>query len=189
MKNIIKKHLDEHLHVTKSIDEKHMEDIINIAKVISAALRSNNAIYWCGNGGSCSDSQHLAGELIGRFKNDRKPLRSIALSADTAVLTCIANDYGYDSVYSRQIEGLGKEGDVLIGITTSGKSQNITEAIKQASSMYIKTIGFLGRDGGDLKELCNHSIIIPSKSTARIQEMHIMVGHIICELVELDLNL
>jgi D-sedoheptulose 7-phosphate isomerase len=189
MKNIIKNHLDDHMNVVKSIDENHMEAIQDIAKVISNALMVGGIIYWCGNGGSCSDSQHLAGELIGRFKNDRRPLRSIALSSDTSVLTCIANDYGYNSVYSRQIEGLGKKNDVLVGITTSGRSKNITEAIKQASSMKLKTVGFLGRDGGDLKDFCDHTIIIPSNSTARIQEMHIMIGHIICELVEQELNL
>jgi len=189
MKKIIDKHFEEHLLVIQSISDTDKEKILNIASIISDSLKSGGTIFWCGNGGSCSDSQHLAGELIGRFKKERIPLRSIALSSDTAVLTCIANDYGYESVYSRQIEGLGKRNDVLIGITTSGKSMNIINALKQAASMEIKTIGFLGGNGGEVKDLCDESILIPSYSTARIQEMHITVGHIICELVELQLNL
>ena len=148
-----------------------------------------NTIFWCGNGGSASDSQHLAGELVGRFIGDRRPLKSIALNADTSVMTCIVNDYGYDYIFSRQVEALGSKGDVLIGITTSGNSGNILKAFEVANNLKMTTIGLLGKGGGEAKNISQHSLIINSQSTARIQEAHITVGHILCELIELGLNL
>ena len=148
-----------------------------------------NTIFWCGNGGSASDSQHLAGELVGRFIGDRKPLKSIALNADTSVMTCIVNDYGYDYIFSRQVEALGSKGDVLIGITTSGNSGNILKAFEVANNLKMTTIGLLGKGGGEAKNISQHSLIINSQSTARIQEAHITVGHILCDLIELGLNL
>ena len=148
-----------------------------------------NTIFWCGNGGSASDSQHLAGELVGRFIGDRRPLKSIALNADTSVMTCIVNDYGYDYIFSRQVEALGSKGDILIGITTSGNSGNILKAFEVANNLKMTTIGLLGKGGGEAKNISQHSLIINSQSTARIQEAHITVGHILCELIELGLNL
>ena len=152
-------------------------------------LKENKTIFWCGNGGSASDAQHLAGELIGRFKGNRRPLKSISLNADSAVMTCIANDYGYEHIFSRQVEGLGVKGDILVGITTSGNSQNILNAFEVADKKGMITIGLLGKGGGMAKNLVNHSIIIASDSTARVQEMHILVGHILCDLIEAGLNL
>ena len=148
-----------------------------------------NTIFWCGNGGSASDSQHLAGELVGRFIDERRPLKSIALNADTSVMTCIVNDYGYDYIFSRQVEALGSKGDVLIGITTSGNSGNILKAFEVANNLKMTTIGLLGKGGGEAKNISQHSLIINSQSTARIQEAHITVGHILCDLIELGLNL
>ena len=140
-------------------------------------------------GGSAGDSQHLAAELIGRFKLDRKPLKSIALTTDTSAITCISNDYSYDKVFERQIEGLGEKGDVLIGISTSGNSLNIVNALKKSNDLGVKSIGLLGKDGGLAKSVANYSIIVESDSTARIQEMHIMIGQIFCDLIEHGLSL
>ena len=152
--------------------------------MIAKSLKSGGTIYWCGNGGSAADSQHIAAEFVGRFKNDRKPLKSIALTTDTSVLTCVANDYSYEEIFSRQIKALGKKGDVLVAITTSGKSKNITKALIQAKKMKIKTVGLLGKGGGECKNYSDISIIVPSNVTARIQEAHILIEHLICELVE-----
>ena len=186
---IINQHFDEHLKVIKSIDNGQKEEILLIANVMVKSLAAGGTIFWCGNGGSASDSQHLAGELVGRFVGDRKPLRSLSLNADSAVMTCIINDFGYESLFSRQVEGLGSSGDVLVGITTSGNSQNVLKALEAANKMSMTTIGFLGKGGGAAKNLAQHSIIIESNSTARIQEAHITLGHILCDLIEEGLNL
>src|SRR6056300_512947 len=188
MESIIKQHLAEHLSIASQIESLKV-DIQSIAQTLIQALKDHKTIFWCGNGGSASDSQHLAGELIGRFVGDRKPLKSIALNADSAVMTCIVNDYGYEHIFSRQIEGLGSKGDVLIGISTSGNSANVLNAFKSAKNIGVNTIGLLGNGGGKAKKIVDNSIIIPSKTTARIQEMHILVGHILCDLIENGLNL
>ena len=188
-KQTIQNHLLEHLEVAKLIDNSYIDEIYSCAELIVKTLQNGGTIFWCGNGGSASDSQHLAAELIGRYDKNRKPIRSVSLSSDTAVLTCISNDFGYDKVFSRQLEGLGKKGDILIAISTSGKSQNILSVIKQAKSMQINTIGFLGKGGGDAKSLCDNTIIVPSQTTARIQEIHILFGHILCDIIEEGLGL
>ena len=188
MHPIIQSHIKEHQDVLDTI-KTFNETIEKIASVLIKCLKNDGTIYWCGNGGSASDSQHLAGELVGRFMGDRKPLRSIALNADSAVMTCIVNDYGYEHIFSRQVEGLGREGDVLIGITTSGNSQNVINALNAAKSKKMTTIGLLGKGGGKAREVVDHAIVIPSNTTARVQEMHIMVGHILCDLIEEGLNL
>ena len=188
MKELIKKHILEHQVVLESIIELN-ESVENVADLLIKCLENNGTIFWCGNGGSASDSQHLAGELVGRFVGDRKPLKSIALTADSAVTTCIVNDYGYEHIFSRQIEALGVEGDVLVGISTSGNSENVIRAFEVAKQRGISTIGLLGKGGGKGSELVNHSIIVPSKSTARVQEMHILIGHILCDLIEEGLSL
>ena len=188
MKDIIENHFSEHFQVFNQC-KSLVDNIQEISKVLITALQNGNTIFWCGNGGSASDSQHLAGELVGRFVGDRKPLKSIALNADSAVMTCIVNDYGYEHLFSRQIEGLGSKGDVLIGISTSGNSINVLNALKSAKNIGINTIGLLGNGGGKAKKIVDNSIIIPSKTTARIQEMHILVGHILCDLIENGLNL
>ena len=188
MKKIIKKHIFEHRVILDSIIDLD-ESIEEAAKLLINCLKNSGTVFWCGNGGSASDSQHLAGELVGRFVGDRKPLKSIALTADSAVMTCIVNDYGYKHLFSRQIEALGVETDVLVGISTSGNSENVIQAFKIAKERGITTIGLLGKGGGGASALVNQSIIVPSKSTARIQEMHILIGHILCDLIEEGLSL
>ena len=188
MKKLIKKHILEHTAVLDSIMQLD-ESIEKVSYILINCLEKGGTIFWCGNGGSASDSQHLAGELVGRFVGDRKPLKSISLTADSAVMTCIVNDYGYKHIFSRQIEALGVEGDVLVGISTSGNSENVLSAFKAAKQKGISTVGLLGKGGGKGSDLVDQSIIVPSKSTARVQEMHILIGHIICDLIEEGLNL
>ena len=165
------------------------QSIQEVASLMIGALKNGKTIFWCGNGGSASDAQHLAGELIGRFKEDRKPLKSISLNADSAVMTCIVNDYGYEHIFSRQVEALGEEGDILVGISTSGQSANVNHALNAAKNKKMHTVGFLGKGGGQAIEIVHHAIVIPSESTARIQEMHITIGHILCELIEEGLGI
>jgi D-sedoheptulose 7-phosphate isomerase len=188
MKKLINKHILEHQVTLNSVANLD-ESIIKVANLLIECLEHGGTIFWCGNGGSASDSQHLAGELVGRFVGDRKPLKSIALTADSAVMTCIVNDYGYKHIFSRQIEALGNEGDILIGISTSGNSENVIHAFEVAKRKGIRIIGLLGKGGGKSVELVDQSIIVPSESTARIQEMHILIGHILCDLIEEGLNL
>jgi len=188
-KNIISSHIQEHKKVLNSFNDEMIEKIEDVTNILVDALSNGNTIFWCGNGGSAGDSQHLAAELIGRFKLDRKPLKSIALTTDTSAITCISNDYSYDKIFERQIEGLGEEGDVLIGISTSGNSLNIVNALKKSNDLGVKSIGLLGKDGGLAKNVANYSIIVESDSTARIQEMHIMIGQIFCDLIEHGLSL
>ena len=188
-KSIISSHIQEHKNVLNSFNDEMIEKMEDISNILVKALSSGNTIFWCGNGGSAGDSQHLAAELIGRFKDDRKPLKSIALTTDTSAITCISNDFSYNKIFERQIEGLGVEGDILVGISTSGNSENIINAIKKCKTIGVKSICLLGKDGGKVKSLADHSIIIDSNSTARIQEMHIMVGQIFCDLIEHGLSL
>jgi D-sedoheptulose 7-phosphate isomerase len=158
------------------------------AGVFNNALRQGDTIFWCGNGGSASESSHLATELIGRFKNNRNPLPSISLNSDTSVITCIANDFGYGQIYSRQLEGLAKAGDLLIVLSTSGNSENIVNVLKTARLLGVISIALLGNDGGQSVGLCDHSIVINSNETARIQEIHLLLGHTLCELADMNLS-
>lgn len=160
------------------------QKIQRAAECLSASLKNDGKVLLCGNGGSASDALHIAGELMGRFQRQRKSLPAISLNADVATMTAIANDYGYERVFERGVEGLMVDGDILLGISTSGNSENVYLAIKKAKEMGGKTITLLGKDGGKIKDVADISIIIPSDCTARIQESHIMIGHIICELVE-----
>ena len=189
MNNLIKNHINEHLETISLIDQEMQNEILNFAHTIIKALKGKKTIFWCGNGGSSSDAQHLAAELIGRFKGDRRALRSLSLTADSSVLTCISNDYSFENIFSRQIEGLGNQGDVLICLSTSGKSKNIINALKKAKKMGLITVALLGKGGGESLSECNQSIVIPSNITARIQESHILIGHILCELIETGLEL
>ena len=189
IKDIIDKNFDEHFSTLELVNDKLDEIIELVGKQLAASLANGGTLFWCGNGGSASDSQHLAAELVGRFKKNRRALRSVALTTDTSVLTCVANDYSYNDIFSRQIEALGRSGDVLVGISTSGNSDNVIQALKTAREMGLITIAMLGKDGGITKKLVDHSLIIPSNSTARIQEMHILIGHILCEIIEKELQL
>lgn len=180
---IIAERFTDHLDVFGKTMEQ-MDVIQLMAERCKEALKAGNKVLFCGNGGSAADAQHLAAELIGRFQKERHSLASIALTTDTSILTAVANDYGYDEVFARQVEGLGRSGDVLIGISTSGNSANVVKAALKARDTGMHTIAFTGEGGGKLKDICDITFAVPSKVTARIQEMHIMVGHIICELVE-----
>ena len=166
-------------------NDEHMISLIEqISDIIIAALDNENKLLLCGNGGSAADAQHIAAELSGRFEMDRKALNAQALHVNSSYLTAVANDYGFEDVYSRMIEASAKSGDVLIALSTSGNSKNVINAIKKANQMQMVTIGFSGNDGGIMKNLCKYNLIIPSENTARIQEAHILVGHIICKLIE-----
>lgn len=164
-----------------------MISIMDAANLLTKTFQEGHRVYLCGNGGSASDAQHIAAEFTGRFYKDRKALPAEALHCNTSYLTAVANDYDFDVIYSRLVEGIMQEGDVLIGISTSGNSKNIVKAIETAKDKNIQTIGFTGIDGGKMKNLCDILINIPSTDTPRIQESHILVGHIICELVEENL--
>jgi D-sedoheptulose 7-phosphate isomerase len=183
-KEIIDQAFSEHIEALKKTHITISQNIEIAADLIAKSLTSGGTIFWCGNGGSAADSQHIAAEFVGRFKKDRRPLRSIALTTDSSVLTCVANDYSYEEIFSRQLDALGRDGDILVAITTSGKSENIKKALIQAQNMGIKTIGLLGKKGGECKDYSDISLIVPSDITARIQETHILIEHLLCELVE-----
>ena len=165
-------------------DDAFLKSIENAVDVIVHALEKGNRIWFCGNGGSAADAQHLAAEFSGRFYKDRKALPAEALHCNTSYLTAVANDYSYDVIYSRLIEGITTEGDVLVGLSTSGNSPNILKAFETAREKKLTTVGFTGATGGKMKELSDHLFNVPSTDTPRIQESHIMIGHIICELAE-----
>lgn len=176
--------IEEHIRVIKSLTHGDKATIAKISKYVIESLKNGGTIFWCGNGGSAADSQHLAAELLGRFKRERRPLASVALTTDTSALTAIGNDYGFEEIFGRQLEGLAKTSDLLIAISTSGNSENIIFAVQKAKQMGIKTICLLGSEGGKLAGIADFSLIVPSNETARIQEAHILIGHIICDLVE-----
>ena len=181
--SLIERNLNEHLELFSGL--LSLAPLVEQAsKRIAEALRSGHKLMLCGNGGSAADSQHIAAELTGRFVKDRAPLAAMALSTDTSALTCIANDYSFDEVFSRQIRGLGRAGDCLLAISTSGNSRNVVHAVEAARSVGMSTIGLLGRDGGQLRAGCDLSIVVNSLSTARIQEAHIFVGHTLCGRIE-----
>ena len=161
-----------------------LDTIRRVADVMVEALRNGRRILWCGNGGSAADAQHLAAELSGRFYYDRPPLNSEALHCNTSYLTAVANDYGYDLIYSRMINGSCQKGDVLVGLSTSGNSKNIVNAFKKAKELGVITVALTGETGGKMKALADYLLNVPSSDTPRIQECHIMLGHIICEMVE-----
>ena len=167
-----------------------LEPNVDLAgETIARALEAGGKVMFCGNGGSAADSQHLAAEFSGRFIADRRPLAGLALSTDSSALTCIGNDYGFEHVFTRQLQALGKSGDCLVGISTSGKSPNVVNAFGYARSVGIVTIGLLGGDGGLLASACDIAIIVPYRVTARIQEAHILIGHSLCGIVEARLGL
>jgi D-sedoheptulose 7-phosphate isomerase len=180
--------LDEHREVFRHLPSL-APAIHQAATLMAASLAQGGKLLFCGNGGSAADSQHLAAELTGRFVKDRRPLAAVALSTDTSALTCIGNDYSFDEVFSRQVIGIGRQGDCLVGISTSGNSRNVLRAAEAARAAGIHVIGLLGRDGGALRGLCDVAIIVPSTTTARIQEAHIFIGHTMCAMVEEALGL
>jgi D-sedoheptulose 7-phosphate isomerase len=188
MQSIIKHEFSEHLKVSKKTMESICKPIEIAAKICIDSLKKGGKILIIGNGGSAADAQHIAAELVGRYKAERKGLSAIALTTDTSVITSIANDYGYLHVFDRQVEALANEGDVVIGISTGGGSANVISALKLANDLGCKTIGLSGRDGGEFNSLCDINLIAIGEDTPRIQEMHILIGHIICHLIELELS-
>lgn len=160
--------------------------IAALAQRMRASLAAGGKIVWLGNGGSAADSQHLAAEMVGRFRRERPGLASIALTTDTSILTSVGNDYGFEHIFARQVEALCAPPDLLVGISTSGNSRNVIAAIEAGRARGLFTVGLLGGDGGRLAQLCDLSLIVPARDTARIQEAHILIGHLLCELVEAE---
>ena len=185
-RDIIENALSESATLKRKIAETMSDDIMKAADIIASAIRDGNKVMFCGNGGSAADSQHLAAELVVRLtsKSNRRALPGIALTTDTSILTAASNDFGYENIFSRQVEAIGNDGDILMAFSTSGNSANVVKAVKVSKESGITTIGMLGGDGGKLSTLVDHHLIVPSSDTQRIQEAHITIGHIIIQLVE-----
>ncbi len=181
------KRLQESIEVKQQVLLQNREVFSDIAHAMLESLRQGGKVLLFGNGGSAADAQHIAAELVSRFLHDRKALPAIALTTDTSILTSVANDYAYDQVFARQIEALGKQGDVAVGISTSGNSPNVLKAVARAREMGLTTVGLTGRSGGALKDAVDWCLCVPSDSTPRIQEVHIAVAHVLCEVLELEL--
>ena len=182
IKSIIKSSVENH---ARGLNDSNLQ--INIERLVTnsiEAFKNNKKILFCGNGGSASDAQHIASELSGRFYKDRPPLYAEALHVNSSYMTAVANDYGYEETYARMVEASGRKGDVLVGISTSGNSPNVVKAMLNAKEIGMLTVGFTGNKGGKMKEICEIMIQVPSNDTPRIQEVHILVGHIICQLIE-----
>ena len=177
---------NDHQDVLKKTIEKLENDIEEAAELIVSTLKAGNKILLFGNGGSAGDAQHIAAELTGKYKTERQAFPAIALTTDNSAITAIGNDYGFARIFERQVEAIGKEGDLLIGISTSGNSRNVLRALAYGKDNGMNTLGLSGKGGGDMKNLCDINIIIPSDDTARIQEMHITIGHILCGVVDLQ---
>jgi D-sedoheptulose 7-phosphate isomerase len=183
IQDVLNHSINEHLSLVSSVSQL-TPDISNIVLMIMDAFHKGNKLLIFGNGGSAADAQHIAAELVGRFITERAALPAIALTTDTSILTSVGNDYGYEHVFSRQVEAIAKPGDVVLGISTSGNSGNVYKALVAAQQLDCRTIGLLGNNGGKIKDITDASIIIPSKDTARIQEMHILIGHLLCEAID-----
>lgn len=175
---------EESVRVKQETLKLNGQNIVSVAQAVIETFRCGGKLLFCGNGGSAADSQHIAAEFIGRFQKERRSLPAIALTTDSSILTALGNDYSYDIVFARQVEGLGKPGDLLFGISTSGNSRNVIEAVKRAKAMGIKTVSLTGGTGGELAKLTDINLNVPSKITARIQESHLCIEHAICDLVE-----
>src|SRR3989475_8081399 len=176
--------------IRKSIETKErlsrdcVNEIIEMAHMMAIALRQGRKVVFFGNGGSAADAQHISAELVGKFKRTRPPLRALALTTNTSILTAVGNDFGFDEIFSRQVHAILEKGDVAVGISTSGRSKNVILGVQEAARMGAKTIALTGGDGGSLAPLCDHKVIVPSTDTQRIQECHIMIGHVVCELID-----
>lgn len=184
MRERIKEIILESIQVKEDLLHHKVSKIKEISDLVIESLKKGGKVILFGNGGSAADAQHIAAEFIGRFKKDRSALAAIALTTNTSVLTSLANDYGYEVVFAKQVEAIGRKNDIVIGISTSGKAKNVIQGIKQAKKMGIKTVALSGGDGGELTKSADVSLVVSSPITARIQESHITIGHIICELVE-----
>lgn len=184
--NLVKQRIEESIQTKQRLleDNNLLHTISEVSNTIIEKIKAGGSVYFCGNGGSAADAQHLAAELSGRFYFDRQPLSSDALHCNTSFLTAVANDYSYDVIYARLISGIGRKGDVLVGLSTSGNSKNIVNAFNKAKEMGIYTVGLTGNKGGEMKTIADTCLCMPSDDTPRVQESHIMVGHIICEIIE-----
>lgn len=180
----VRRHIERHQQVIDLVAGQLAPGIVEAARTVADALANGNKVLVMGNGGSAADAQHLAAELVGRFLRERRALPAIALTTDTSILTAVGNDYGFDQVFSRQVEALARPGDVVIGISTSGKSPNVLAAIAAARAVGCRTIGLLGRDGGDIAGLVDLALVIPVQETPHIQEAHVTIIHVLCNLVE-----
>ena len=187
MKERIARIFDEHSRLQREFLKHNTEMLVRVAEVILQAFRKGRTVYFFGNGGSAADAQHLAAEFVNRFRLERRALPALALTVDTSVLTSIANDYGYDRVFARQLEAFGRPDDVAVGLSTSGASPNVIEGVRFARKQGLVTIGFSGGEGGALLRETDHCLVVPSKTAARVQELHIISGHAVCDLVEQEL--
>ena len=186
--SLIKKIIKNHVDLIQSFDESLISKINEASQKITFCLRKNNKILLCGNGGSAADAQHISAELVGRFVKERRPLPSIALTVDTSAITAIGNDYSFENIFDRQVDALASEGDILIAISTSGNSKNVLNAIQKAKDKNCLTIAMTGYDGGKMKSISDININIDINNTARIQEAHILIAHIICEIVDENID-
>jgi len=188
MKSIIINEINMHIETSKSLINQ-TEEIIKSSQLCINSLKNGGKILLFGNGGSAADAQHIAAELVGRYKIERKGLSAIALTTDSSVLTSIGNDFGYNHIFDRQLEALANNLDVVIGLSTSGSSINVINGLKMASEIGCRTIGFSGQGGGGMNQICDVSLVVPSQDTPRIQEMHIVIGHILCHLIEQEFKI
>ncbi|MCB9247667.1 MAG: D-sedoheptulose 7-phosphate isomerase [Ignavibacteriales bacterium] len=182
--SIILEELNSHLDITKSFIENCSDEIAKISDLLISTIQNGKKIILFGNGGSAADAQHIAAELSGRYKKERKGLPALALTTDTSALTAISNDYGFEFVFARQVEAIANEGDCIIGISASGTSENIIKGLQKGKEIGCILVGLSGNAGGKMKDICDFNLIVPSKVTARIQEMHILAGHIFCQMIE-----
>ena len=181
--------IDKKIELLNSLKkDKYLDDVVVAGNLMAAAIKNGNKIMVAGNGGSACDAQHLVGELVGRFLIERNPMPAITLGTDIAVTTSISNDYGFDDAFARQLMGLGVAGDIFVGISTSGNSENILRAAEVAKIQGMKTIGLLGKDGGKIAKVCDISLIVPENHVPRIQEIHTLTVHILCEMIEKEIN-
>ena len=187
MRDRIKEIILESIQIKEDLMRTRVDQIMDIAGLFIESLKKGGKVILFGNGGSASDSQHIAAELVGRFQKDRGSLAAVALTTNTSILTSLANDYGYEVVFAKQVEALGEKNDLVVGISTSGKAKNVAAGMRQAKKMGLKTVALTGGDGGELSKIADVALMVPSSVTARIQEAHITIGHVICELVEQEL--
>ncbi|RMA97148.1 D-sedoheptulose 7-phosphate isomerase [Hydrogenothermus marinus] len=188
MEEFVEKIFLESAKLKEEFAYQYSEDIVNLGILMAKRLKMGYKILICGNGGSAADSQHFAAEIVGRFEKERKGYPAIALTTDTSALTAIGNDYGFEEIFSRQVEALGEKGDILIGISTSGNSKNVIKAVEKAKELNLFTVGFLGKDGGKLKNIVDKAFIVPHNNTARIQEVHLTLEHTLCKIIDMYLT-
>ncbi len=184
VQQVITARIAEHMSIAQKLQAHHASQLEEIAHIMAFSLKTGGKIMFCGNGGSAADAQHLAAEFVGRFQIERRGLPAIALTTDTSILTAVGNDYGFDRIFARQVEALGRRGDVLIAFSTSGNSPNVLAAIENAREKNIPCIGFTARGGGEMAQVCDVCVSVDTGVTARAQEMHILLGHIICEILD-----